>query len=258
MKNKMLMAAIGGAAMTFWVGQSTATPASPLDDLNNASTFVLLDWDSRVTKSAGGGGVSKFDIKGYDVGGELLGALDASIYATCIEQGQNLRTSGSQWYAVFSGLVGMPSSTQGITGAEENVIANIIGTKFGDDFTVPSVSSARDQDAVKALQSILWEAGGSGDNLGDDDIAGSAVNAGGEILGEEWLKNAPFTGANFVSLFSLISVDRDDASGLFTLVTGQDFVTYTSGEGPGIPVPAPILLTGIGLLGLYRFSRKRD
>ncbi len=164
MKNKMLMAAIGGAAMTFWVGQATATPASPLDDLNNASTFVLLDWDSRVTKSSGGGGVSEFVIKDY-AGGELLGALDASIYATCIEQGENLRTSGSQWYAVFSGLVSMPSSTQGITGAEENVIANIIGAKFGDDFTVPGASPARDQDAVKALQSILWEAGGAGDDL---------------------------------------------------------------------------------------------
>ncbi len=82
-------------------------------------------------------------------------------------------------------------------------------------------------------------------------------DAGGQDLGPGLANRMRFSGANFVSLFSLISVDRDDASGLFTLVTGQDFVTYTSGEGPGIPVPAPILLTGIGLLGLYRFSRKR-
>ena len=255
MKNKMLMAAIGGAAMTFWVGQATATPASTLDDLNNASTFVLLDWDSRVMKSAGGGGVSKFDIKGYDVGGELLGGVNTSIYATCIEQGENLRTSGSQWYAVFSGLVGMPSSTQGITGDEENVIANIIGAKFGDDFSVPG-ASARNQDDVKALQSILWEAGGAGDNLADNLISNN--DAGGQGQGQDWLTES-ISSANFVSLFALISVDRNSASNSgFSLVTGQDFVTYTSGEGPGIPVPAPILLTGIGLLGLYRFSRNRD
>ncbi|MGB5672787.1 MAG: hypothetical protein WBM71_19800, partial [Sedimenticolaceae bacterium] len=94
------------------------------------------------------------------------------------------------------------------------------------------------------------------DNLTDNLISNN--DAGGQDRGQEWLLAEPVDVQNFVSLFALISVDRNDTSGLFTLATGQDFVTYTSGEGPNIPVPAPILLTGIGLLGLYRFSRKRD
>jgi hypothetical protein len=243
----------------------------PLDDLNNANTFVLLDWNGRVTKSDGGGGVSEFVVKDYAVGGELLGGSDTPVYATCIEQDQYLRTQGLQWYAVFPGIENMPSATQEITFSEETLISNIIGAKFGDDFTKPGVSTDRDQADVKAIQSILWEAGTGGttpvDDLVDDVIGSRADDAGGKALAEEWLQAAFFPNADAVSLISLISVGvKDTASNKavdellatdFQLVSGQDFMTYTSGGGPRIPVPAPILLTGLGLLLLNRFSRRR-
>jgi hypothetical protein len=271
MKYKMLMATLCGAAVALWAGQASASPVVPLDDLSNASTFVLLDWNTRVTQSNGGGGVSEFIVEDYAVGGELLGGADTPVYATCIEQDQYLRTQGLQWYAVFPGLENMPSATQDITFSEELLVANILAAQFGDDFTRPGAATDRDVEAVKAIQSILWEAGTGGatpaDDLADGTIGSRADDAGGKVLAEQWLDAAPFSNANTVSLISLISVGLKDSAlnkalaelsaDDFQLVSGQDFLTYTSGGGPGIPVPAPILLTGLGLLGLYRFSRRR-
>jgi hypothetical protein len=252
------IAAICSATLMLSAGQALAIP-----DLTRASTFVLLDWNKRVTKSSGGGGVSRLIVQDY-AGQQLLGGAGAPIYATCFEQSEYLRTSGDQWYAVFPSLVGLPSAGMGINTAEESTIANILGAKFGADFTETGASTARNIEDVKAIQSILWEAGATaGDDLADDLISGPADNAGGKDRAEDWLKEKlPIAS---LDLFGLVSVDLtgDRSDGImasdFTVVRGQDLATYKIPSGsPRIPLPAPLMLVGVGLLGLYRFSGRRS
>ena len=252
------IATICSATMLLSAGQALAIP-----DLSGASTFVSLDWKGRVTKSSGGGGVSKFVIKSY-AGQPLLGGLDAPIYATCFEQSEYLRTTGDQWYAVFPSLAGLPSYGMGINADEESTIANILGSKFGANFTEPGLSTSRNVDDVKAIQSILWEAGATADDdLADNVIGDPADDAGGKARAETWLKESLPSAS--IDLFGLISVDLtgDLTDGVmasdFEVVSGQDFVTYKIPSGsPRIPLPAPLMLLGAGLLTLYRFSGRRS
>jgi hypothetical protein len=180
----------------------------------------------------------------------LFGSLNASVYASCFEQAQYLK-KGSEWYAVFPFLAGLPSATGGIDMAEQEVIRAIIGDKFGDEFTVPGNSTARDTEDIKALQSILWDAGNGelGTSIENND-------AGGKVLAENWL-NTPRVSPDFVTLYALVYVNGSPTSG-FSYGTGQDFVTYLPGGSPSIPLPAPLMLVGLGLLGLYRFSGRRS
>jgi len=274
MKNKMLKtltALFGGTAMMLIASPALAVPA-----LTDASAFIKLDWIDR-DPVAGGGGVSEFQIDAY-AGTPLvtLGAIDDSVYATCIEQGEYLRT-GSEWYAVYTpGIAGMPSATEDINFLEEDVIRNILGSRFGEDFTLPGASTVRSTTDVRALQSILWEAGQTGtgdgeDDFSDGDIEGGARNTdGGEALAEDWLDDWLTNGldpdAKFVTLFTLVSVDLLSSStgkevaalgaSDFKIVSGQDFLTYEQAGAP-VPVPAPLTLMGLALFGLAYKARAR-
>lgn len=258
MKNRFLMAAVCGAAMTLMAGTATALP-----DLGLASTFVQLDWEERPW-AAGGGGVSRFTVDGYRDGSGnntdtgLFGSLNASVYATCFEQDQYLDKS-SQWYAVFLGLEHLPTATAGITSEEQGVISAIVGAKFGDDFTEPTTDN-RNRDDIKALQAILWEAGETTDNdLLDQTISSTA--SGGQSGGQAWL-GQHYNGLldpAFVNLFALVHVIEDtNADSGFRFGNKQDFMTYDVSQSPPIPLPAPLLLVGVGLFGLYRFSGLRS
>ncbi|MGB5564101.1 MAG: hypothetical protein WBN02_17485 [Sedimenticolaceae bacterium] len=260
-KNNWLKALSGACLAAFFVTEAQALPA-PLPDAN---FFVKLEKTGRPSP-AGGGGVSEFKVLNYaNSDGSVISAdglfgpkQDSLIYATCIEKDEYVQ--GTSWYAVFTGLFGSPSATGGINYPEEDTISRVLGGEFGENFNKPG-NSGFDSADVKALQAMLWEAGETTGNDLEDGVSGESVGNNSDTandLATTWAANYATGDLPALTLYSLINVDWDRDNQKFVLDgNGQDFLTYLPGGGPNIPVPAPILLTGIGLLGLYRFSRKR-
>jgi len=234
-----------------------AVEAQAVPDLTQASFFVKLKHKQTVAP-AGGGGVSRFEVEAYADGagtsGELFGILGSSVFATCIEEHEG-RESRS-WYAVYLGLEGAPSATGGINFEEQNTIARVLGAEFGDNFQ-NTANSDYDSANVTALQAMLWEAGESTANdLTDSNGVSEGLGSAANTLADTWVSNYTSGDIPGLTLYSLINVDR--SNGDFSVDdNGQDFLTYLPGGGPGIPLPAPILLLGLGLLGLNHFGRKR-
>ena len=221
--------------------------------------YVKLDHISRVIP-AGGGGLSQFQIDGYlgadgnATASEIFGPAGTGsyVYATCMEYDQTWSTS-STWYAIYDNLVGQPSATGNINGDEAALIERVLTTEFGTSF-----DGTESQADIAALQALVWEAGEGGDPLddfSDGDVAGRGT--GGASTAEGWIGTYA-AGLDQVTAYALVTQGRSN-DGSFYDLRRQDFMTYlpSADEAPPIPVPAPILLTGIGLLGLHRFSRKR-
>ena len=222
--------------------------------------YVKLDHINRVIP-AGGGGLSQFQIDEYlgadgnATASEIFGAAGTGsyVYATCMEYDQTWSTS-STWYAIYDNLVGQPSATGNINGDEAALIERVLTSEFGKSF-----DGTESQADIAALQALLWEAGASGNPL-DDFVDGQVDPRGttGKSTAEGWISTYATTGLDQVIAYALVTQKLEN--GVFADKGKQDFMTFLPGtdDAPGIPVPAPILLTGIGLLGLYRFSRNRE
>jgi hypothetical protein len=266
---KILKPLVGLTLAGVFTAQAWALPA-----LSESVTFVKLDWLSRPVP-VDGGGVSRFEVQAYkaDAGSAITysgifgtandptttaddAVVNPVIYATCIEQAEYL-DKGSEWYAVFLGLEGAPSHTSGISFApEEQIITRVLLNEFGENFQKPD-NSGFDTSDVSALQAMLWEAG----KTGTDDLTGGVTTTisgypNADDTASAWAQTYKTGDTAGISLFSMVRVDL--SNGQFVVDTnGQDFLTYKPGGGPNIPVPAPVLLMGLGALGLYRFARRR-
>jgi hypothetical protein len=241
--------------------------AQPALTLSDANFFIELQKTGRPAP-AGGGGVSTFKVKSYadsdrvDLGNDgLFGTvLQSEIYGTCIEKQEYVESNS--WYAVFIGLERSPSATSGITSTEEMIISRVLGAEFGADFKKPD-NSGFDIGDVQTLQAMLWESGETASNDLADGVSGESVGRdAANSDASTWAVTYASGQLPALTMYSLINVDINAATNGFEVDdNGQDFLTYVRGFRPsssfGIPVPAPIFLTVLGLLGLYRFSRKR-
>lgn len=269
MKSKKLILSLFGAALAgLWTAQASA----------GIIGYVELKHDGLDPAVLSGGGRSEFIVNKYVFGNAtdgwteqnsgLFGDSGAVLYASCIESTETIVVGETRWYAIDNSIVGAPSSGN-ITANEAALIEKVLSQKFGANFQKPD-NSAVDPAAMTALQSLFWDAARF-DGL--NGATPTPSNEWGQKGAVEALINGLSTTIN-VDTYALIRVnDYVPASGdpaasfqgsnfNFAPEYGQDFLTYLPKRNPPgsdtpVPVPAPLLLFGTGLLGLYGTLRRR-
>jgi hypothetical protein len=259
MKSKKLILSIFGAALAgLWSVQASAAPIG----------YVELTLDRRTEGGWNGGGRGEFSINRYaDEYGNLedTGIFGSTIlYASCIEHAETVNYSKPRWYAIHETLAGAPSSG-GMSTDEANLIEQVVSQKFGLDFL--QTDNTFNNTEMAKLQSLLWDAGDPGKSATNPTGSwGLAANVVDDLI-EELTNIVSIQSYALVRVVGLPPTSGDTITQVgeqapqfdFNVVEGQDFFTYLAkpDDSTGIPVPAPLLLFGTGLLGLYGASRRR-